>query len=157
MAGGLFGNPFVLNVKCIIFSFIVIGLFLINPSAVLKNNYLLATVLIGLFVIAYVSMAWYDYFYDCRILPLKRGDYSLTGKLKPEKHVSKEIECKRDNLVIYASHILFIVPLLVYIVYYNKKSNKMVFVLLGVLALFTLLYHSTKLIEYSHQSSSERA
>ena len=155
MAGGLFGKPFAINIKCVIFSLICMALFLYQPN--FSSNYALYGTLFVIFTIAYVAMAWYDYFFDCRILPLKRGDYSLTGKLKPEKHVSKEIECKRDNLVIYASHILFIVPLLVYIVYYNKKSNKMVFVLLGVLALFTLLYHSTKLIEYSHQSSSERA
>jgi peptidoglycan/LPS O-acetylase OafA/YrhL len=148
MAGGLFGNPFVLNVKCIVFSLIVIALFLINPSVVLKNNYLLAVVLIGLFVIAYVSMAWYDYFYDCRLLPFKRGELSLTGKLKPEKHVSKEIECKKHGLSLYLAHIFVIVPLLVYIVYYNKKSTKMSFVLLGVLALFTLLYHGAELMSH---------
>jgi hypothetical protein len=148
MAGGLFGNPFVLNVKCIFFSLIVISLFLINPSVVLKNNYLLAVVLIGLFVIAYVSMAWYDYFYDCRLLPFKRGELSLTGQLKPEKHVSKEIECKKHSLSLYLAHILIIVPLLVYIAYYNKRSTKMSFVLLGVLALFTLLYHSAELMSH---------
>ena len=55
MAGGLFGQPFVLIVKCIIFSLIIIAVFLINPTAVMKNKALLVAVLFGIFVIAYVS------------------------------------------------------------------------------------------------------
>ena len=69
----------VLNVKCIIFALIVMGIFLINPSDIIKNTGLLIAVLIGIFVVAYVAMAWYDYYYDCRIDPLKRGHLSFTG------------------------------------------------------------------------------
>ena len=44
MAGGLFGQPFVLNVKCIIFSLVIIGIFLINPTSIIKNKMVLLPV-----------------------------------------------------------------------------------------------------------------
>ena len=85
MAGGLFGRPFVLNIKCIVFSLICMMLFLYKPS--LKNDFTLYTTLFIIFVISYVAMAWYDYYYDCRINPLKRGGKSFTGMFKPPAHM----------------------------------------------------------------------
>ena len=68
MAGGLFGQPFVLNVKCIIFALVIMGIFLVNPRDIIKNTGVLVAVLFGIFVVAYV--AWYgmitvtvDYFH----------------------------------------------------------------------------------------------
>ncbi len=81
MAGGLFGRPFVLNIKCIVFSLLIMTIFLYKPN--IQNNYIMAFTLFGIFVLAYVAMAWYDYFYDCRILPLKRGEKSVTGFKPP--------------------------------------------------------------------------
>ena len=60
------------------------GLFLYKP--VIKSNLALYAILFLIFVISYVAMAWYDYYYDCRILPLKRGDRSVTGLFKPPPH-----------------------------------------------------------------------
>ena len=31
-------------------------------------------------------MAWYDYFFDCKILPLRKGEMSLQKYIKPESH-----------------------------------------------------------------------
>ena len=151
MAGGLFGRPFVLNVKCIIFSIIIMALFLINP--VIKNKLILGLTLFIIFVVAYVAMAWYDYYYDCRLLPLQRGQKSLTGLLKPDVHSQKQINStnmKRGNMMIYASHIAFIVPLLMYIAYYKGKVNNMTYSILIVLAIFTLIYHGGAMIQGSH-------
>ena len=153
MAGGLFGQPFVLNVKCIIFALIVIGVFLINPTSVLKNKLLLVSVLFGIFVIAYVAMAWYDYYYDCRILPLRKGKYGITGLMKPEAHEPEKQykskmtheEVHKHHMSIYILHVLFIVPLIGYIAYRHKRASKMSFVLLGALAVFTLGYHGSEL------------
>ena len=80
MAGGLFGVSFVFNVKCIIFSLICMALFLYNPSSLLKNKYLLYVSLFIIFVLAYVAMAWYDYFYDCplSLLQKAKGVFSFT-------------------------------------------------------------------------------
>ena len=119
MAGGLFGRPFVLNIKCIIFSLIIMGLFLVKP--VIKNKLILGLILFIIFVVSYVAMAWYDFYYNCDILPLQRGKKSLTGLLKPKIHSQKQINLtnmSRGHMMIYASHIIFIVPLLMYIVYF---------------------------------------
>ena len=151
MAGGLFGRPFVVNIKCIIFSIIIMALFLMKPN--IKNNVVLGATLFTIFVISYVAMAWYDYYYDCRLLPLQRGEKSLTGLLKPEIHSQKQVDMtnmKKGHLVIYASHILFISPLLLYIAYYKGNVNKMIYPILIVLAVFTIIYHGGAMIQGSH-------
>lgn len=153
MAGGLFGRPFQLNIKCIIFSIIVMALFLFKPN--IKNNIMMGTTLFIIFVISYVAMAWYDYFYDCQTLPLKRGEKSLTGKLKPPIHSDKQTkedgkDCKKGHMIIYLSHIAFIVPLLLYIGYNRKNINPLTYPILIVLAIFTLLYHGGAMLYGSH-------
>jgi hypothetical protein len=151
MAGGLFGRPFVLNIKCIIFSLIIMALFLVKP--VIKNKLILGLTLFIIFVVSYVAMAWYDFYYDCRLLPLQRGSKSLTGMLKPEVHSQKQVNStniRRGNMIIYASHIAFIVPLLMYIAYYKGKVNKMTYPILIVLAVFTVIYHGMGMITGSH-------
>ena len=155
MAGGLFGQPFSINVKCIIFSFLCIALFLFRPD---YNNKILLYGSLGLiFIIAYVAMAWYDYIFNCDVLPLKRGKFTLTSQFKPpihqeEKQIDNVETSKEDKLkhyLIYLSHILIIVPLLVYIVVYRKKINPVVYPLLGALAFLTLIYHGYSAINLS--------
>lgn len=151
MAGGLFGKPFVLNIKCIIFSLIIMSLFLYKPN--IKTNTVLYSTLFIIFVISYVAMAWYDYFYDCRIIPLKRGKNSVTGLFKPPVYSNEQLTSatnKKNNIIIYGSHILLIVPLLLYIVVYKNNVNQITYPIIGVLAIFTLLYHSIHLIYNSH-------
>ena len=154
MAGGLFGKPFVLNIKCIVFSLIIMSIFLYEPK--IENNMILYPTLFIIFVVSYVAMAWYDYFYDCKSLPLKRGKLSLTGEFKPPIHSKDQINNNNNNnnnkhnVIIYASHILFIVPLLLYIVVYRNNVNKLTYPIVGVLAIFTLLYHGVSLVYNSH-------
>jgi len=162
MAGGLFGQPLTLNIKCIIFALICMFLFLINPSKIINNNYILYFILFIIFVVAYVSMAWYDYYYNCTILPLRRGRYSFTGLFKPPTHdPDKQIEyketpidIKRKKLIIYWSHILFIAPLIGYMAYYKNKTNKIVYILLIPLVLMTLIYHGLGIITITHDMIS---
>ena len=149
MAGGLFGRPLVFNEKCIVFSMICMALFLYKPS--FSSQYILYITLFIIFVVAYVAMAWYDYYFNCDIVPLERGRYSLTGKMKPPAHSSKQqsdssLDAKRKHYLIYASHLLFIVPLLAYIAVYKTRINKMTYPILGVLAVFTAGYHGYGLI-----------
>ena len=151
MAGGLFNKPFALNVKCIIFALICMVLFLYKPN--FTNNYTLYTSLFLIFIISYVGMAWYDYFYDCRILPLRKGWLSWQNLIKPPAHQpekQKDWSCEDDTdgrlYIIYLSHIIFIAPLIAYIAIYKTKVNKIVYPILGVLAIFTILYHSSFLI-----------
>ena len=156
MAGGLFGRPFVLNEKCIVFSLICMALFLIKPT--FKNQYLLYFSLFLIFVVAYVAMAWYDYYFNCDIVPLKRGTRSFTGLFKPPAHApekqEKDKDTKLDNsrrhMLIYAMHILMIAPLLGYIAIYKNKINPITYPIIGVLALFTAGYHAGAIMLHSH-------
>ena len=156
MAGGLFGRPFVLNEKCIIFSLICMALFLIKPT--FKIQYLLYFSLFVIFVVAYVAMAWYDYYFNCDIVPLKRGTRSFTGQFKPPAHApekqEKDKDTKLDNcrrhMLIYAMHILMIAPLLGYIAIYKNKINPITYPIIGVLALFTAGYHGSAIMLHSH-------
>ena len=156
MAGGLFGRPFTMNVKCIIFSMVCMALFLYKPT--FKTNYALYLTLFIIFTVAYVAMAWYDYYFDCDILPLRKGKYSLQKHIKPRahrpqkqiNHEDQPIDSQAHHYLIYASHILFIVPLLAYLALYRKSVNPIVYPLLGVLAVFTLLYHGLGFIASVH-------
>ena len=151
MSGGLFKRPFVLNIKCIIFSLIIMILFLYKPT--IKSNIILGITLVIIFVISYVALAWYDYYYDCQLLPLQRGDKSLTGIFKPEVHSQKQIDksnTKKGHMLIYLSHIIFIVPLLLYISYYKNKVNVFIYPILIALAVFTLIYHGGAMLQGTH-------
>lgn len=156
MAGGLFGKPFAFNEKCIVFSLICMALFLYKPN--ITNNYVLAGVLFLIFTIAYVAMAWYDFFFNCDILPLRRGKYSLTGKLKPpahepekqEDHKDTPLDDKKRQILIYAMHLLFIAPLLGYVAFKQTKINPITYPLIGTLAVFTASYHGLALMSAQH-------
>ena len=131
------------------------GLFLYKPT--FSNNYTLYGTLFIIFVVAYVAMAWYDYFYECRILPLKQGKYSWMRLIKPPAHESekqKEGKCNEEqsarHIMIYMAHMIFIAPLIGYVALYKTKVNSIVYPILGVLALFTLGYHGMSLITSSH-------
>ena len=156
MAGGLFGRPFVMNEKCIIFSLICMALFLYKPT--FSNQYLLYFTLFIIFVLAYVAMAWYDYYFNCDIVPLKRGTRSFTGLFKPAAHVAEKqekdkdtaLDTQRRHYLIYGMHIVFIVPLLAYLAIYKQKVNPIIYPILGVLAVFTAGYHGTAMMMASH-------
>jgi len=156
MAGGLFGRPFTFNVKCIIFSMICMALFLYKPN--IRNQYVLYGVLFVIFTVAYVAMAWYDYYFNCDLLPLQNVEFSLQQYIKPPPHKPiKQIEHKDEvvdkrmrRVLIYAAHILFIVPMLAYLALYKTKVNPIIYPLLGVLALFTLGYHGIGLMAAVH-------
>ena len=156
MAGGLFGRPFAFNIKCIIFSLIIISIFFFKPN--IKNNYIAYGISFLLFVVSYVAMAWYDSMYNCDILPLKKGSSSFQRFLKPTSHTNRKqdehletsYEKSLKYKLIYIAHILFIVPLLGYVVYYGKKTPKNVFVVVGVLTAFTLVYHGAHLMYSMH-------
>ena len=156
MAGGLFGKPFAFNEKCIVFSLICMALFLYKPN--ITNNYVLPGVLFLIFTIAYVAMAWYDFFFNCDILPLRKGKYSLTGTLKPpahepekqEDHKDTPLDDKKRQILIYAMHLLFIAPLLGYVAFKQTKINPITYPLIGTLAVFTASYHGLALMSAQH-------
>jgi hypothetical protein len=157
MAGGLFGRPFVFNEKCILFSLICMALFIYKPQ--FQNQYLLYLTLFIIFVVAYVAMAWYDYYFNCDIVPLNRGPvYGPTQLFKPDAHVPDKqekgkdtpLDAKRRYFLISIMHLALISPLLGYIAVYRKQINPITYPILGVLALFTAGYHGGKILINSH-------
>lgn len=161
MAGGLFGRPLVLNEKCIVFSILIMIIFMLKPT--FESDVVMYFTLFIIFVISYVAMAWYDYYYDCRLMPLKRGKYGITGLFKPPEHVPEKqsgdkkkskIERKRAGMMIYLSHILLFVPILCYVAYYKNKSGKAAFSILVVLGIFTAFYHAMRLLTIIHSNPS---
>lgn len=154
MAGGIFPNyPFQINIKCVIFAMIIIGLFFYVPP--IMNNYWKMFISLILFIISYVLMAWYDYKFECQKLALKRStsDYSITQQLKPPIHTesqrdsSKETEDEKhlEEWLIHFYHILIITPLLLYIGLNKNKTNENIFIFLIVNICFALAYHIQRL------------
>jgi hypothetical protein len=157
MSGGLFPDyPFTLNIKCIIFSVIIMVIYTFRPPVLSLVPSLLIYFII--FVISYVALAWYDYYYACTQLPLQKSSTGLTDYLKPPPHEPKkqvehmftEKEINKNNKTIYALHLLVIVPLILYIGIKSKKAPKEAFYLLIVLAVFTAVYHGFRLLSVIH-------
>ena len=162
MSGGLFpGYPFTLNIKCIIFSLLIMCIYTFKgPSLSLVPTMI---VYFLIFVVSYVSLAWYDYYYGCSQLPLMRSTNSIgiTQHFKPpthekekqDGHMFSQREIDKNNTVIYAAHLLFIVPLLVYIGIKRGNINPRVYDILLALAGFTAVYHGFRLVSVSHNTT----
>lgn len=58
MAGGIFERPFALNVKCIVFTFLVAAGYWYAP----RRSF---PILVLTLIVPYIAMAWYDEFYQC--------------------------------------------------------------------------------------------
>ena len=122
MAGGIFVNqPFHPNIKCIIFSLILMISYWILPY---RNPFILPLI----FVFSYVGMAWYDHMYNCdlKMYGGKYGGY-LSSPFKPQrrnqespdKNLLKNQESKYNQKV-NLLHIIAINPVIIYIGLYGK-------------------------------------
>jgi hypothetical protein len=154
MAGGIYKNrPLQVNAKCVIFSIIIIALYFYCPKE--TNIYWKTFTAFVLFVISYVSLAWYDYKFDCQTLPLKRGEHSITGYLKPPTHMESqtdesklpETDVKLKRYLIHIIHIFLITPLLLYIGVNKDNTNSTAYVLLISIFIFSFLYHGSRLVD----------
>jgi hypothetical protein len=160
MAGGLFKNyPFELNIKCVIFSTIIIALFFYQPPEMSLIWKCFIAVL--LFVIAYVAMAWYDYKFECTKLALKRGSKGgITTMLKPQPHVESQTDPSKVTTdekqltmsLINIYHIFIVTPLLLYVgingLIGGKTEMSMqtsVVILIANFA-FAILYHIVRVL-----------
>jgi len=128
MSGGIFpGRPFEYNVKCIIFTIIIASGYWYLPH---KNIY----VLLFLLWLPYVSLAWYDYSYNCNdklkytffpfgryvFLPFKPKDYQKTyDELSDEQ---KKLISRNDH--IYAWSILIVFIIIIAAIFRKKYLEK---------------------------------
>ena len=153
MSGGIFYDyPFTLNIKCIIFSLIIMIIYSYCPPNFESKLATFLTYFI-IFVISYVGLAWYDYYYQCTQLPLMRGKYSFTGLFKPpieSTYTMSEVEINKNTTMIYLLHLIIIVPLLSYIGIMKNNTNPRFFDILLVVCVMTSIYHGSKLIGTSH-------
>tara|TARA_Y100000591_G_C21800355_1_gene681704 strand:- start:904 stop:1617 length:714 start_codon:yes stop_codon:yes gene_type:complete len=156
MAGGIFvDQPFHPNLKCIIFSIALMLAYWMLPQ---KNPFMLPLI----FVVAYVSMAWYDYMYNCdmKMYGGKYGGY-LSSPFKPQRREQNEQQNEQQNKddnknllkdqeskyrqKVNLLHILVINPIFIYIGYMGKKSNPLLFPLVLAIALITFIYHGARM------------
>jgi hypothetical protein len=124
MAGGIFpGKPFHFNIKCIIFTIIIAGGYWFLPK---KNIFILAFLL----WLPYVSLAWYDYSYNCEykmqptIFPFGRYiflPFKPKGYQDEYKKLSKEQIEAMDKLDHIAGWTLFVIFILVLGHWYRLK------------------------------------
>ena len=119
------------------------------PSS--KNFFML----IVIFVLSYVAMAWYDYKYNCdtKMYSGKNlGANTIDAIFKPQrrnedidkKNLSENQEKEYLHRV-YLFHVIAIAPLLIYIGYYGKNSSKNLFPVLLAVGLIALGYHGFRL------------
>lgn len=155
MAGGLFPNyPFELNIKCVIFSGIIIGLFFYCPPKMnMAWNIFISFIL---FVVAYVAMAWYDYKFECMKLALKRGTNpaGITSKFKPETHTESQVdrskmtadEKKLEYLLLNLYHVFIVTPVAIYIGLNGDKASNASIIFLFVNFMFAFIYHIVRVL-----------
>jgi hypothetical protein len=119
MGGGLFGTPLYLNVKCLVFSFLLLAVYWLPHPLTLAHNIVMAF-LIGMS--AYISLAWYDVLYSCNdrlkptflgwlAKPFKPPEYSKQYDHLPMKY--KKMIRTIDVLVLGIVALTFLYPFMV--------------------------------------------
>lgn len=149
MAGGIFTNrPFELNIKCVVYAALLMIAYLVLPR---KNNVFILPII---FIFAYVSMAWYDWMYNCQD-KMYTGYTGIAGILdsafKPQRRGEATVH-ERDHLLlenqekiyesrVYLLHLLGVVPLLMYVGIKGKMADQRVYQPLFGAGLLAALYH----------------
>ena len=162
MAGGIFPNyPFELNPKCIIFSIFIIGLFFYKPPEL--HIYWKLLIAFILFVLSYVSLAWYDYTFDCTTLALKKSSspIGITGLFKPPDYTPSQTDKSKltknekdlEWVLVNLFHLVILAPLFLYVGTYKQfniddsNDNSITNILLIAVFAFAILYHGVRVIE----------
>jgi hypothetical protein len=149
MAGGIFvDKPFYPNIKCIIFSLILMICYYFMGG---RNKFIFPLI----FIIAYVSMAWYDYMYDCtnQLYSGRFGLNIIDSWPKPQRRNSEnksgvkllenqELEFKKR---IYLFHIIIVSSLLLYLGLKHGSANPHIYPAVIIISISILFYHSLRL------------
>jgi len=164
MAGGIFvEQPFHFNIKCVVFSIVLILCYWLLPS---KQVVLVPMI----FITGYIAMAWYDFMYNCDIQLhsgtsiLGIGTFDAWGKPQRRNNSeSKENKTKKvfvkDQEAAYVRnvnwfHILGVMPFFVWANYTGGSPG--VTAALWVAMLWVVIYHGTRLFVMPREVS-ERA
>jgi hypothetical protein len=98
MGGGLFGTPLYLNLKCLIFSAGVLAVYWLPHPTSIYHKFVVAFLLA---TAAYISLAWYDYIYDCNdhLGPTILGWLSMPFKPREYREKYEELPVKYQKIV----------------------------------------------------------
>lgn len=122
MGGGLFGTPLYLNPKCLVFSLVILIVYLLpHPSTtahIFVMCFLLATS-------SYISLAWYDVLYDCNdhLKPTLFG--WMSKSLKPPEYSKKydELPIKYQKIIRNFDIIVLLILVLTFLYPFYFKSK----------------------------------
>ena len=154
MAGGIFiDRPFNPNIKCIIFGFLLVLMYVYLPrQAQGKGNPLIIALI---FIISYIAMAWYDYAYDCDDkmfsgsgLSLHFGSIFKPQYRMPDPGEESQLIANQEKKYlqkVYFFHSIIVAPLLIYIGYYGAESNQNVWGAVGGMGVLAGIYHTARL------------
>jgi hypothetical protein len=161
MAGGIYTNrPFEPNIKCIIFGFSIVLLYITTGYLTCKKfNYYFPPFL---FIIAYIAMAWYDMFYDCSgklysgnkglaapfdsiFKPQRRSDESqkILDENKKKDLANNQEEIYKKN--VYLFHILVVSPILIYVGIKGSNTPKDIYPIVLTVGISALIYHGYRI------------
>jgi UDP-N-acetylmuramyl pentapeptide phosphotransferase/UDP-N-acetylglucosamine-1-phosphate transferase len=126
MGGGLFGTPLYLNIKCLIFSAIIIIVYWLPKPSTIAHNLVMAF-LLG--TSSYIILAWYDVLYDCndRLKPTLLGWFSKSLKPKEYSDQFNELPLKTQKIIRNFDIFILIIVLITFIypfLYFKKTKNK---------------------------------
>jgi len=109
-----------------------------------KHKVAFWVMLIWLFIILYVAVAYYDNLYNCEN-KLASGKLSITRSMKPlETYPDEQLRIAEHNTLksVHLLHLLIIGPLLMYSGYTGWTKTKMpIFATLSVIGGITAAYH----------------
>ena len=162
-AGGIFiDRPFSANPKCIVFSFVIMAFYWFLPDKNHRTMFMLPL----LFIISYVSMAWYDWYYDCEEqMYTGTSPWSLAGTLdsifKPQR---RDEEQKKAPLLVanqeeaylnkvYLFHLVLVAPFLLYLGTKGNNVDERLYgsaLLMGIIA---GMYHGFRYFVMPRQTS----
>ena len=126
MGLGLFNTPLYLNLKCIIFSIVLIAIYYLPKPQSIAHN-IVMIFLLG--TSAYIAMAWYDVLYDCndRLKPTLLGWISKPFKPKEYQQQYEQLPLKYKKMIRNVDIFVLIILLITFLYpfFTRNKSFKL--------------------------------
>jgi hypothetical protein len=123
MGGGLFGTPLYLNLKCLVFSFMVIIIYWLPRPNTFAHGFVM-TFLLG--TSCYIALAWYDVLYDCndRLKPTLLGWLSKSFKPQEYRDEYDKLPLKTQKIIRYVDIFVLIIIIITFIYPFVMKNKK---------------------------------
>jgi hypothetical protein len=121
MGGGLFGTPLYLNLKCLVFSAIILIIYWLPHTKTIAHNIVMSFLLA---TSAYISLAWYDVLFDCndRLGPTLFGWLSKPFKPKEYSDAYNKLPIKYQKIIHWFDVFVLIIIVLTFLYPYIYTS-----------------------------------